>query len=488
MKVIKERSDSRIIPADKDDSSISQINELHLLKASKTKICSRFEEYFMRSSHYTQLTHLSTYHKADALRSNSFHSSNTRVLHKIGLSPLKQLYNRKSLEIFKKKNKDLENFYSPTKHNSMIDSVISDNLSGNKSLLGNDLNPLGFSTPPIELEQVCSGEEPQHCKSFLNINISLQQFSADQHTNSSSAKQFNQLYNKIDTQSNLVFQKSTLVNEKINHKVFSHLQNNFLGFLASQKTTANLIQLSKSLTKHQLIRLLSSVDLINACMQAEYNNLIEYMRCVCSADKELQDVVLSRFDNTNIWRDLISNKYAKNVVEYFINHFLDNFEYKRSKLYDLIECSLIEFSKKNYATFVVQSYIMKEKSQKALQIMIENLMSIVACRNGVFVIIASLKSYSGKSLQTLINRIVNVSDILSKNAYSSTLIEYMLVNHENAASLFIKSKSNSFLGKPLLLIARYYRRQLWKLYNAEAFRFCRRSIKARANRNTFFTD
>lgn len=228
----------------------------------------------------------------------------------------------------------------------------------------------------------------------------------------------------------------------------SKLKLHFIPFLSATSTTQFLIKFANSISASFQVKLLLELDLVSACMQVNYSSLIDFFKSFTVSNLEIIEIILNRFDSVTVWRELISNKFGKNVVEYFIESFLQLFIYKRKKLYELLESCLVEFSKKNYATFVVQTYINKEKSKSALRTIIDNIINITSCRNGVFVLISSLKAYEGTNLYNLLDKIIDVSDSLSKNAYASTLIEYLFFNHtQYVAPNFIKKKSNCFLGK-----------------------------------------
>lgn len=231
--------------------------------------------------------------------------------------------------------------------------------------------------------------------------------------------------------------------------VFNLIKQHFITLLTTTASTQFLIKFFSNLPAKLIVQLISDLDLVSACMQPNYQCLIELLQSLPTSNLELIEHILIKFDSVLIWKQLIVNKYGKNVVEFLIDNLLSFSVYKRKKLYELIESSLVEFSKKNYATFVVQFYLNKEKSRSALKSIIENLINITSCRNGVFVVISATKVFNGQDLTELLDKIIQVSDTLSKNAYASTLMEYVFINHtQYAAPNFIKIKSNCFLGKP----------------------------------------
>lgn len=248
-----------------------------------------------------------------------------------------------------------------------------------------------------------------------------------------------------------------LLSNNLKQESFNKLKQHFISLLSTISTTQFIIKFINSISSNFRIKLLSELDFVNACMQVNYSSLIDLFKSFDASNLEIIELILNRFDSVTVWRELIGNKYGKNVVEFFIQNFLHLFVYKRKKLYELLESCLVEFSKKNYATFVVQAYLNIEKSKSALRTIIDNIINITSCRNGVFVVISATKVYEGLDLYILLEKIIDVSDSLSKNAYASTLIEYLFLNHtQYVAPNFIKKKSNCFLGKSVLFIFRYY--------------------------------
>lgn len=225
------------------------------------------------------------------------------------------------------------------------------------------------------------------------------------------------------------------------------VKQNFGKFLLSPELAQSLAYITqRCLSKEELINHLKSLNLVTSAMQPCYQNLIEYIRSICNSNLELQEIVLSKFESSHILKEVMLSKYGKNIVEFFINEFLQNFNQFRCKLYQLIESAFVDFSKKNYATFVVQTYLAKERTLSAMKVISDNIVTLTTCRNGVFVVISAIKSYKDKPLQYLLDRIIEVAEILSKDAYSSTLIEYVFSNHKHAATNFIRRKSKFFLG------------------------------------------
>jgi hypothetical protein len=76
------------------------------------------------------------------------------------------------------------------------------------------------------------------------------------------------------------------------------------------------------------------------------------------------------------------------------------------------------------------------------------LTELTACRNGIFVVISGLKAYKGVELFKLLDRIMEISEVLCKNTYASTLMEYVFSNYTAyAATIFINQKLGYLLGK-----------------------------------------
>lgn len=251
-----------------------------------------------------------------------------------------------------------------------------------------------------------------------------------------------------DEETNLFISELPLMTQLQKQETSDKIKEHFISLLSATTSTNFLIKLFSGLSSKEKISLISDLDLMAACMQPNYKSLIDLFNSFPTSDTEIIGQILNKFDSVQVWRQLIANKYGKNVVEFFIQNFLSYFVYKRKKLYELLETSLIEFSKKNYATFVIQAYLEKEKSKSALKTIIDNLSDITSCRNGVFVVISATKVYVDEELTQLLDKIISLSDTLSKNSYASTLVEYIFFNHTQYSALkFIKDKSDCFLGK-----------------------------------------
>lgn len=220
--------------------------------------------------------------------------------------------------------------------------------------------------------------------------------------------------------------------------------------------------------------IIKSANFVSISLTNGYKSLIElFQRIKMTKDDNFKRLIFTKFDNINVWKDLIQDKYGKNIVEYFLTQFFsddnqeDNNEINEdsnldslcsfspaktkkilSRLFAFIDSNLIELSKANFSTFAVQTYIQQYRNFSTVHILILGIQGIVSCRNGVFVIISALKSYSGDELYLLLDKIIDLSEVFSKDVYASTLIEYVFKNHSTyTVQKFMNTKHEYFLGK-----------------------------------------
>lgn len=426
----------------KEDTELAPLRN----SAKKVALLSRFENYFEKSS--VQLIIKQKDFQMDFRgRSSSFNGY--RSLPQVTCMSTDDNRERKSKSLFHEFNKALNSKYEAGTNISNICNIL-DNLECFKNLPSNPLIQLkSNSTQEIKNDTnalLSNSNELLSEQSNLVIGLPTQQnFLMIKLLNESITEGTAENSLKLELLSFIKQFPELLIANK--DRTLDFLRINFEHFFSSNDIATALIKMSTyQLSTSNLISLIQNIDFVSASMKPNYSNLIEYLRCICSSNMDITKIVLSKFDNPKIWKEAILNKYGKNIVEFFINEILEGFPVIRRRLYELIECLIIEFSRRNYATFVVQTYLSKERSRSALKTIGENIMNITSCRNGVFVVISATKSYAGEDLQYLLSRIVEFSEILSKNSFSSTLIEYVFINHKCAVNSFVRLKSHHFLG------------------------------------------
>lgn len=238
----------------------------------------------------------------------------------------------------------------------------------------------------------------------------------------------------------------------------------------------------KSIKTNLLVKLLKGINMIEVSLSSSYYSLIEVfdqIRLLCNRD--VNETILSCFNTNEIWEQLVTNRQGKYVAEYFMTTYFRNEPFKLKLLFELIEVNFLEYSQLNFTTFLVQCYIETYQSSAIVGKILKSMTRLTSCRNGVFVLVCALKTYKDDALYLLIDRVIELADVLSKNTYASTAIEYLFKNHtEYSTKKFVQQMSSSFLGKLnfILYQIRNNRRSLWKLYHTEASKFSEGRIEA----------
>jgi hypothetical protein len=266
-----------------------------------------------------------------------------------------------------------------------------------------------------------------------------------------------------------------LISETAKNKILHYVCRTFDKLIEFSKESKDyLISFLEKLEENSFTTVIRSVNFVSISLTNGYKYLIEFFqRMKITKGDNFQRLVFTKFDNINVWSELIMDKYGKNIVEYFLTKFFsdenqeDYFEINEdsnldsitslspsktkkilSRLFAFIDSNLIELSKANFSTFAVQTYIQHYRNFSTVHNLILGLQGIVSCRNGVFVVISALKSYLGDELYLLLDKIIDLSEVFSKDVYASTLIEYVFKNHSTyTVQKFIRTKHEYFLGK-----------------------------------------
>lgn len=204
------------------------------------------------------------------------------------------------------------------------------------------------------------------------------------------------------------------------------------------------------------IELISQIDFVKPAFSVVHTTLIHILSNLNTEESEI-DIVYSQFNNADCWTNMVSHKYGRNLVEYFLSNTYVNDSYKHFILFKVLEDNFVHFAQSNYSTFVIQIYVKCYHKPDSFAKIITNFNELTVTRNGIFVVISALKGYSKSQLEALIDKIILHSEKLCTNVYASTLIEFVFKNFELAISKFLSTKLHSLFGKPNKLFFIFFR-------------------------------
>lgn len=228
------------------------------------------------------------------------------------------------------------------------------------------------------------------------------------------------------------------------------ISSNFNTIISRSSGITFLIEIYHILKQiHIQERFLSKCDLLFTAKSQHHVQLIKLINYIYSFSKADSDLIYSKFNDTNLWSSLSRHKYGKNVVENFLTIFFKDDASKHSILFEYLMQNFLELSQANYTTFVVQAYISNFKDQKALNLVKNFFDDLCSTRNGVFLIITTLKSFESNS--GLLDLILSKSELLCKGLYTSTLMEFVFKTFTSyTAPKFVHSKRAFILGTILI--------------------------------------
>ena len=202
------------------------------------------------------------------------------------------------------------------------------------------------------------------------------------------------------------------------------------------------INANNEISKHFIF----SMDIEGLALSSNVKNLIRFLTNIKT--EEEKDFIYKQVVKINTFIKLIYDKNGKNLIEFIIDFFYNENEfYKISSLSIIIENRFLEFSISNFSTFVIQKYIRKHKPSSVLDTIIIDIDTIGFNRNGIFIIIACLESFDRKQTTTLVEKIIDRTEIFYKEKYCSTLLEYIFFSFDISIDYFIMKKSKYLLGK-----------------------------------------
>lgn len=237
------------------------------------------------------------------------------------------------------------------------------------------------------------------------------------------------------------------VSQKRKEEIGEMIVDNFISIISKSSGAAFLIDIYHIFKQiHIQSNLLFKCDYLIPSKSQSHAQLIVFINYIYSISREDADIVYSRFNDENTWAILCRHKYGKNVVENFLNTFYKDEAFKHLILVDYLIHNFLDLSQANYTTFVVQAYISNFKDQRILGLIKTFFDELCSTRNGVFLMITSLKTYTNCVM--LLDIILAKSELLCKGLYTSTLMEFVFKAFTTyTAPKFIRSKRSFIQGK-----------------------------------------
>ena len=218
---------------------------------------------------------------------------------------------------------------------------------------------------------------------------------------------------------------------------------------------------------------INKINFVNISLTENYYYLLDIFDYILNVNKSDLDIIYSQFNKIEFWAESIKHKYSKCVVEYFIINLFkndenllntnnnnnkliynsemnklgedSNYNKKHSILFNYLKENLLDLSKRNYSTFVCQVFIENTKLKSVLDIILNNFIYMISCRNCVFVLQVAVFTY--KDLK-LFDKIIEHSELISKSMFASTLMENILINFkEETNNRFIEKNIKSMSSK-----------------------------------------
>lgn len=200
----------------------------------------------------------------------------------------------------------------------------------------------------------------------------------------------------------------------------------------------SLYKLSKTEARQDL---LSSFDYFSISNDSDYEYLLLFLLEVKDT-KDQHYLLYKELNSRYSIKQFISNKYAKNLIEFIIL----NFKCDLSCIQMIIKENFISFSIMNYSTYVIQAFIYK-LPRSMIDLVTDNLDSLARSRNGIFVIKCMLSNLDHMSSLKLLNEIIKHLPRFSKMKFASTLIENIVITyHPYVANVFISTMHKEISG------------------------------------------
>lgn len=310
-----------------------------------------------------------------------------------------------------------------------------------------------------------------HCDSNnLKVNASYFQFKFDSNKFNKKEKKFNQSSTNLSLflkdHNSEIFLLNAYFELCPDHRkdFISSLIRDFMNIITQEAGVRFIIELCLQLHDSiELRQFLTNANFLWVSYSINYDKLIQVLTNLSILDLQL---VYESFNQYDTWKSLIMDKYGRNVVE-FIMRSSQNSTFNHSILFECIEDNFVHFSLLYHSTFVVQTYILLYHRIESFNKILLYITELSYKRNGIFVIIAALRSFEKDLSKTLIDIIVINSLSTCKSCYGSTLMEYVFKNFSYAIDLFIETQITSLLAIIEDIYGNYIIQKL--LYNVNAF-------------------
>lgn len=174
-----------------------------------------------------------------------------------------------------------------------------------------------------------------------------------------------------------------------------------------------------------------------------------------------REIFFSKLNNDHVWMLILENTYNYPLLEYLIEDLLNQKEFKGSNLgeplFKLLEERFLEYCIGEFSTFVIQKYIQNHFSKKLFKLIKSNILNLILNKNGTYIVITTIKTLLSSSEENpemkrlsnkLMRKILSYGEIICKDSYGSTLVEYVFETYKTQAiDYFLENKASHIYGK-----------------------------------------
>lgn len=310
------------------------------------------------------------------------------------------------------------------------------------SIITNMLSSLNNSTKIMNLNKI-----DQNSKfNFYNNNIEIK---AQQLPTSVYANEYFKIISDENTKKLIILAFPYLSDsmlEELNKTILKAFEI-ILGDSQSLEFIYMYFQKLQEFNKNTLINeFITKLDVENLSLSANSKNFLVFLKSI--KIDSVKTYLLSLIKKDGVIDRFIFDKYGKSLVEFFLDDFYPKDQlFKLTPLIFIIETRLIDYSVSNFSTFIIQKYIRLFKSDYSYETVKNNILTLGVNRNGVFVIVAALESYSSERALELSSIIINKLMSFITEKYASTLIEFVFKHFPVTVDWFLERKSDFILGK-----------------------------------------
>ncbi len=237
------------------------------------------------------------------------------------------------------------------------------------------------------------------------------------------------------------------LNTDTRNVILDFFAKNIIQFLSSLQFCMKLAHFYFCLEPEEALILCNNIKIstiIDFNVTDEFINFLNYINRV----QEKDSFVMQLFDY-NLFTKVILDKSGKNIIIHMLDKFYSAKEspQKLSNIFYYLDNNFLNFSMTNFSTYVIQHYVRHFQTQSAYDLTILNINNLINNRNGVFVIVSVLETHNSTRISETLKLILKNLEIYTNGKYSSTLMEYVFNNFQEAVEFFILNKSKFLLGK-----------------------------------------